>query len=429
MNDAIEKFLENELKDSDQIERFKSKLGELGLIKLLESGEEDKTDSAIELHSLEYEKAVERYENIYKAVWQNFSYMSIVAGGILTFGSSVLGDYTLTAFLSCIPLLFWYVVTFVPMNGYGYKASDQLAEIENKLNSLAGTDLNHFRNFKERRKKRIDILRKPSVRFSMLCSFIVLFFVAGYFFANAFLSDTILFKKSNFHQIKDVIISLKPASQENTAILGIRQKLSASTIREVERYDRSLPLPLDLQKRVIEDFNRLMEGPLLSGTCTDCRLEDIKKNNRKYLQTIFPDNIPDVDVSNFNNRIAYWLPPIVGVLALITAGLFVYFEWQAIWRDAAPLKSLQLLACDFSNGAYRVKLMKIQSEVDLDKLKNQKFFKLPKVDAEEWTTLDNSLEVIAFEDASNGMTSNLITFEQVKRMVKENSDKSKKKQS
>lgn len=39
------------------------------------------------LFKLEYEQAAERYENIYKAIWQIFSYMGILAAGILTFGS------------------------------------------------------------------------------------------------------------------------------------------------------------------------------------------------------------------------------------------------------------------------------------------------------------------------------------------------------
>ena len=40
-----------------------------------------------ELFKLEYEQSAERYENIYKAIWQIFSYMGILAAGILTFGS------------------------------------------------------------------------------------------------------------------------------------------------------------------------------------------------------------------------------------------------------------------------------------------------------------------------------------------------------
>jgi hypothetical protein len=40
-----------------------------------------------DLHKMEYELAAARYENIYRAIWQNFSYMAVLAGGILTFGA------------------------------------------------------------------------------------------------------------------------------------------------------------------------------------------------------------------------------------------------------------------------------------------------------------------------------------------------------
>jgi hypothetical protein len=46
------------------------------------------TDAALELYKLEYERCAIRYDDIYKAVWTNFSYMSVIAGAVLTFGSS-----------------------------------------------------------------------------------------------------------------------------------------------------------------------------------------------------------------------------------------------------------------------------------------------------------------------------------------------------
>src|SRR5687768_6985149 len=41
----------------------------------------------LELKKLEYIRTGDRYENIYRAIWQNFSYMAVLAGGILTFAS------------------------------------------------------------------------------------------------------------------------------------------------------------------------------------------------------------------------------------------------------------------------------------------------------------------------------------------------------
>ncbi len=424
MNNAIEKVLE-QVTDPIEKERAKLKLGELGLDKLLQSDEEEKTNTALDLYKMEYEKAVERYENIYKAVWQNFSYMSIVAGGILTFGSNFLGDYTLTAFLSCIPLLFWYVVTFVPMNRYGYKASDQLAEIEQKINAIAGTDLNHFRNFKERRKEKSDIVEKPSVRFSMLVSFIILSVVALYFFANTFLSPSYLFKLTDFHEMQNVAVSLKNKEQDNTNIYSIRQKMSDSIIKELEGYDESFPLPLNLQKRIVADFNRLIEGPDLSGACLGCTFEQVKKSNHKYLQSVFPSDIVG-NVSNLNTWFWYLMPQTVFYISIIIALCIVGIEWKAIWRDATSLKSLHLLTSDFSNNTYGVRIIKIQSEKELKKLENLKFLKLPEVNSEDWMSLSSSPKVIFLEERSGEITTRLMTFEQVEKILKENSEKLKK---
>jgi hypothetical protein len=72
-----------------------------------------------ELFLNEYNKTADRYENIYKAIWQIFSYMSFVTAGILTFGGK---DYrSLTITVAMVPLMFWYLTTFIPMDHYGHQ--------------------------------------------------------------------------------------------------------------------------------------------------------------------------------------------------------------------------------------------------------------------------------------------------------------------
>jgi hypothetical protein len=44
-------------------------------------------DRVMRLYTLEYEKAAERYENIYRSIWTIFSYLTAVAAGFLAFGS------------------------------------------------------------------------------------------------------------------------------------------------------------------------------------------------------------------------------------------------------------------------------------------------------------------------------------------------------
>ena len=92
------------------------------------------TDTTIELYALEYEKGAERYENIYKAVWANFSYLTVVSGGIYAFGSRLF-SWEMTAVLAVIPLVFWWLAIFEPMNRYGDEVAGRLSEVEKILNS------------------------------------------------------------------------------------------------------------------------------------------------------------------------------------------------------------------------------------------------------------------------------------------------------
>jgi hypothetical protein len=113
---------------------------------------DDQRTNWIELLKLEYENAADRYENIYKAIWQNFSYMALVAGGILTFGGKELEVRSLLYFLALSPLFFWLVATFLPLNHYGESIRTRLRQIEDDINRVyfSGRDdpkLAHFKLF------------------------------------------------------------------------------------------------------------------------------------------------------------------------------------------------------------------------------------------------------------------------------------------
>jgi hypothetical protein len=123
------------------------------------------TAAAIDLYKLEYERALERYNNLYNSAWTNFSYMVLVAGGIVTFGGQrFIGS--LTIFLACVPLLFWFIATFVPLDRYGRQVEERIVEIEDSLLTIgvfehlkcpANQGLQHFKKFSKRRKKRKEI--------------------------------------------------------------------------------------------------------------------------------------------------------------------------------------------------------------------------------------------------------------------------------
>jgi hypothetical protein len=108
-----------------------------------------------QLLTLEYEKAAERYDNIYKAVWQNFSYMAILSAAILTFGAKELAPWSLL-FFALAPIAFWYAAQFIPMDKYGERTRDRLDAIESQLNAVffprpGDPRLSHFIQFRQQR--------------------------------------------------------------------------------------------------------------------------------------------------------------------------------------------------------------------------------------------------------------------------------------
>lgn len=134
-------------------------------------------DNTIDLYKLEYETAAERYENIYKAVWANFSYLTVVSGGIYAFGSRLF-SWEWTTVMAVLPLVFWWLAIFEPMNRYGYDVETRLSDIERILNAayegelidrlqrsppaampkeFTGYGLRHYTTFVERRLGRLTL--------------------------------------------------------------------------------------------------------------------------------------------------------------------------------------------------------------------------------------------------------------------------------
>jgi hypothetical protein len=113
---------------------------------------------ALEIVKMEYERAAQRYNDLYNAAWTNFSYMALISGGLLTFGGARFVA-AVAVFLACLPLLFWWAASFEPLNRYGDKVQDELKNIEEALRELlVANDLPqstqkrpaHFSNFAKR---------------------------------------------------------------------------------------------------------------------------------------------------------------------------------------------------------------------------------------------------------------------------------------
>lgn len=110
------------------------------------------SNPALEAFKLEYQLAAARYENIYKALWQIFSYLAAVSGALLTFG----GDHfqqNLLWVLASLPLFFWYLSTYLPMNYYGDLCLMRLVAVEADIYRESGADIKHYAHFSDNRSK------------------------------------------------------------------------------------------------------------------------------------------------------------------------------------------------------------------------------------------------------------------------------------
>ncbi len=115
-------------------------------------------ERTFDLFKLEYEQAAQRYENIYKAIWQIFQYMAFLSGGILTFASKSETnglDLKIIISIALTPLLFWFLAIYIPMDQYGKNALTNLQKIEQRIEKTVNQKfkescfwkLSHYKNF------------------------------------------------------------------------------------------------------------------------------------------------------------------------------------------------------------------------------------------------------------------------------------------
>lgn len=112
-------------------------------------GGNPQSDEKLQLYKLEYERAAIRYDNIYSALWQIFSYMSAISGALLAFGGDRFQEKVFWV-LALSPLVFWYWCSFEPLNRYGTNCGTRLAQIEDTLNKLYVVQMDHYLAFGRR---------------------------------------------------------------------------------------------------------------------------------------------------------------------------------------------------------------------------------------------------------------------------------------
>lgn len=138
----------------------------------------------LELMKFEYEQAAQRYENIYRAVWQIFSYMALLTGAILTFGSRSQLPFKWVVIIAPFPLIFWLFAIFFPMDKYGQLVRKRLKEIEQCINETFLTSssykFSHYIEFAEPLAASAAKNTKNTIRVSFVVKFFALICLIGW---------------------------------------------------------------------------------------------------------------------------------------------------------------------------------------------------------------------------------------------------------
>lgn len=114
----------------------------------------DSADATFAGYLTEYQQCAESYRHTYATIWQAGGLFGIVSGAIVAIGSTEGGLDPIIQVLAPLPLLFWYLGIFRPMNRYGEWRNERLSEIEATLQAIVpGLDMRHFRQYEAGRKR------------------------------------------------------------------------------------------------------------------------------------------------------------------------------------------------------------------------------------------------------------------------------------
>jgi len=226
----------------------------------------------LDVLKLEYTTGAERYENIYKAIWQNFSYMSVVSAGILTFGQKSLSSPVLV-FLAVTPVFFWYFATFLPMDNYGQEVRTTLRRVEKFINATVDGDLlSHFTNFADYRFHwRV---RDPVRAFGTTLCYL---WIASLLFATSHVARTQLDPTSrrDFANVLSAELryyeKLQPPA--DTALLGQLRRLEQLMPKQRARADSTSPFALVRSQPVTTSASHVQAQ----------QASDTAGGNRKYV--------------------------------------------------------------------------------------------------------------------------------------------------
>lgn len=117
------------------------------------------SSEAFQAYLVEYQQCMQNFRHIYATIWQAGALFAAISAGIIAFaGASIVRSASfavppLIQVLAPIPVIFWYLGIYRPMNRYCEQDNDRLVQIEQLLSeAIPGLDMRHFRIFSSSRK-------------------------------------------------------------------------------------------------------------------------------------------------------------------------------------------------------------------------------------------------------------------------------------
>ena len=112
-----------------------------------------RADAVLNAYLTEYEQCMESYRHTYQTIWQVGSIFAAIGGAMFAFGDNA-GKLSWTQTFAPLPLLFWYLGVFLPMDRYGDVRRARLVWIESAINREWGLSLSHYRDLQTLETKR-----------------------------------------------------------------------------------------------------------------------------------------------------------------------------------------------------------------------------------------------------------------------------------
>jgi hypothetical protein len=102
-------------------------------------------DAILQAYLTEYQQCMESYRHTYQTIWQVGSIFAAITGGLFAFTGEAEGLPPGQVFAP-VPLLFWYVGVFLPMDQYGEVRRKRLVALEEFMNKEWNLGLSHYRD-------------------------------------------------------------------------------------------------------------------------------------------------------------------------------------------------------------------------------------------------------------------------------------------